>query len=410
MSAAALPALDSLRRRWRDEQYASWAAAGGIVIVALVARAPYGVLLGALIGALAMVRLLAFPALDRGDITGAVWWTAGGTWAVAVAVVALMPVAFPVVVLNLAGPLIIGATYLDAAAIRRLLIGGIAASVALAVVGFRSPGVGLRYVLPLWLLHALLIMFLAMHVVMLAASLLRLNQHQLEQLDDALAVNDALRHAEDELQASRRRVLAAADQERVRVERNLHDGAQQRLVALAVQLRLAAQLAREGRNPTPESLDALHAESQEALDELRELAHGIYPSALAERGLMGALRIMAGRSPVPVTVDGTDVELPIDDAAAIYFICAEALQNIAKHAGAANQASLTIGSRDDGTTVRIVDDGPGFDVDATHRSRGLLNMSDRAGALGAHLTIDSSPGSGTEITIAVPRRHHEARP
>jgi signal transduction histidine kinase len=215
--------------------------------------------------------------------------------------------------------------------------------------------------------------------------------------------NRALLETDIELRASRRRVIAAGDGERVRIERDIHDGAQQRLVALAVQLQLASQLARNGTPVTPEQLDAMHVDSREALEELRALARGIYPSVLTERGLEDALRSAAARPTVPVTVHIDEgIDLPRNDAAAVYFICLEAMQNAAKHAPDSSARLSVRRSDDGGYVVAVVDDGPGFDTSSTLHSRGLLNMADRAGALGGELTVESEPGTGTCVTVTLP--------
>jgi signal transduction histidine kinase len=188
----------------------------------------------------------------------------------------------------------------------------------------------------------------------------------------------------------------------VRIERNIHDGAQQRLVAIAVQLQLAQQLTQQGTPLSPDDLGALHAETRDAVDELRELARGVYPSVLTERGLVEALRSIGERSAIPVTVIADPVvELPREDAAGLYFVCLEALQNAAKHAPDAS-ARLEVQRIEDEVVTTITDDGAGFDPDAVSNSRGMLNMADRAGALGGALSIDSAPGEGTRVTVRLP--------
>jgi signal transduction histidine kinase len=205
----------------------------------------------------------------------------------------------------------------------------------------------------------------------------------------------------EDLRASRQRLVAAQDEERRKLERNLHDGAQQQLVALAVQLRLAEQLA--GRDPDKERevLHGLQAMATDALEDLRDLARGIYPPLLADKGLPAALEAQARRSPVPVTIDGEGVgRYPQEVEAALYFCSLEALNNVAKYAQA---TSAAIRIRRAGGTLRveITDDGIGFDPVTARNGTGLRGMSDRLDAIGGRLEVTSSPGHGTTVAATV---------
>lgn len=398
--------LHELRSQFRAEQLASWIAAMGVAILAVVYRQPWGMVLGAAVAAMAVVRLPAFAAIERHDVQAATWWNAIGTWGIAVVVAGVVPDALPIMVLNLIGPLFTAAMYLPAVPLRRMMVGGVGVAVVLGVLGFRSEGTGIEDAIPEWVFQMIMVVYLASHVVVLSISVGATNRLRHGALAEATEANRALTRADAELRESRRRAIAAGDAERIRVERNIHDGAQQRLVAIAVQLQLAAQAAKQGTGPTGRQLEQLHHESREAIDELRELARGIYPSVLSERGLPDALRSAAHRSPVTVTVDvDDDLELSRDDAAAVYFICLEALQNVAKHAPDASvQLSCRRVDHPDGpgVVVEVVDDGPGFDTSGATQSRGLLNMADRAGALGGTLSIESTAGRGTRVAVRVP--------
>jgi signal transduction histidine kinase len=394
--------LSELRAQFRAEQVASWIAATGVLILTIAYTEPWGVLLAALIGLMALLRLPAFGALDRGDVVAAMWWEAVGTWGIALVVAGLIPDALPIMVLNLVGPLVTGAMFLDARSMRRLIIAGGTVAVVLGALGFRSEGPGLEDAVPEWSFQLILIVYLTAHLVVMSAAVSAVNRVRLANVAEIGETNRALPIADAELRASRRRVIAAGDDERVRLERNIHDGAQQRLVALAVQLQLAEQLTRQGTPAAAEQLRQLHRESRDAIDELRELARGVYPSILTERGLADALRSAADRSPVAVDVDyDVSVELDRNDAAAVYFICLEALQNVAKHAPDSSARVSIARSPDGSNVIRVCDDGPGFDA-STANSRGLLNMADRAGALGGELSIESDIGCGTRITVVLP--------
>jgi signal transduction histidine kinase len=201
----------------------------------------------------------------------------------------------------------------------------------------------------------------------------------------------------EELRASRQRLVRAQDEERRRLERNIHDGAQQQLVALAVKLRLLQQLSERDPAKAKELAGALQGEAQTALEDLRVLARGIYPPLLADQGLQAALSAQAGRSPIPVTVvaDGV-VRYPRDIEAAVYFCCLEAMQNAAKHAGG---SAVTVRLRSDRGELAfdVADDGPGFDPMDTSYGTGLQGMIDRLEAVGGRLEVRSSPGAGTRI-------------
>jgi signal transduction histidine kinase len=207
------------------------------------------------------------------------------------------------------------------------------------------------------------------------------------------AWNDALH----ELRESRARILVAGDTERRKIERNLHDGAQQRLVALRVRLELAGELigADPGRGGT--MVRELGSEVEEALEEVRALAGGIYPSLLADRGIAEALRSAGRRSPISTTIHTDGVgRYPPELESAVYFCCLEALQNAAKHAQGASAVSITIA--DDGALrFAVRDDGIGFAAGIAGPGRGLTNMHDRLAAVGGELTIESAPGEGTSV-------------
>jgi signal transduction histidine kinase len=210
-----------------------------------------------------------------------------------------------------------------------------------------------------------------------------------------------LSRAMSDLEDSRRRIAEAADQERARIERDLHDGAQQRLVALRIRLGIAEELlATDPRAGVPELHD-LGFEAESALEELRSLAHGVYPPLLTERGVPEALRSVAAQSPVPVHVVATGVTRhPIEIESAVYFTCAEALQNAVKHGGGATGVWIKLSQTRSVLRFEVRDDGPGFTL-SDHDGRGLRNMHDRIEAIGGDLAIDSTPGHGTRIIGSV---------
>ena len=205
-----------------------------------------------------------------------------------------------------------------------------------------------------------------------------------------------------DLRASRQRLVAAQDDERRKLERNLHDGAQQHLVAIKVKLGLVEMLATRDPDKARTAVAELKHDADEALETLRDLARGIYPPLLAEKGLPSALQAQARKATLPVTVEADGIgRYPQDTEAALYFCILEALQNVQKYAQA---TSATVRLRADGDelSVEVADDGHGFDVATTSRGNGLTNMEDRLDALGGALHIQSSPGRGTILQATIP--------
>jgi signal transduction histidine kinase len=204
-----------------------------------------------------------------------------------------------------------------------------------------------------------------------------------------------------ELMASRSRILAAADSERQRIERDLHDGAQQRLVALCIHLELAAE--RTTDPAEAEALRGLAVEVEQALDEIRSLTHGIYPFTLLEQGLAAAVRSAALRSPVPASVSDEGLgEYPREITSAVYFCCVEALQNVAKHASGARSARIVLRETGSELCFSVCDDGEGFRHDSARVGAGMVNMRDRISSVGGKLTVDSRLGHGTRVNGRIP--------
>jgi signal transduction histidine kinase len=225
-------------------------------------------------------------------------------------------------------------------------------------------------------------------------------------------LTEELRARLDELQASRVRIVAAQDQERRRLERNLHDGAQQQLVALAVKQRLAEGMVRRDPEKAASMLAELQQDTSEALENLRDLARGIYPPLLADKGLTSALEAQARKSPVPSEVQARGVaRYPQEAEAAVYFCCLEALQNVAKYADAA-RVTIRLSGGNGQLTFSVTDDGRGFDAATTRLGSGLQNMADRLAALGGSVEVLSRLGEGTTVAgrLPVPAGPAEALP
>ncbi|HSL10748.1 MAG TPA: histidine kinase [Actinomycetota bacterium] len=215
-------------------------------------------------------------------------------------------------------------------------------------------------------------------------------------------LTEELRARLDDLRAAQKRLVTAQDAERKRLERNIHDGAQQQLVALAVKLRLAEQLSTRDAERTREALVQLQADTTQTLEDLRDLARGIYPPLLADEGLGAALGAQARRAAFPVEVDvALDRRYPPEVEAAVYFSVLEALQNVAKYADAGS-ASVRVSADGSDLAFDVTDDGRGFDPSATGYGTGLQGIADRLGALDGRVDVISVPGRGTSIRGRVP--------
>jgi signal transduction histidine kinase len=206
----------------------------------------------------------------------------------------------------------------------------------------------------------------------------------------------------EELRASRQRLVAAQDQERRKLERNIHDGAQQQLVALQVKQRLVEGMIERDPSKALELMSQLQTDTADALDTLRDLARGIYPPLLADQGLGAALESQARKSPVPISVEAVGVDrYPQEVEAAVYFCTLEALNNLAKYADA-SRATVSLSKSDGTLSFAVSDDGVGFDNTRDSNGTGLQGMADRIDAIGGSLEIRSAPGEGTTILGRVP--------
>jgi signal transduction histidine kinase len=207
----------------------------------------------------------------------------------------------------------------------------------------------------------------------------------------------------DDLAASRTRIVETADAERQRIEHSLHDGAQQHLVGMRLRLELAADLIKQDPERGIRMLAEIGGQMDEALEEVRNLAKGVYPPLLPEHGLGEAIRSVNRRSPWPASLDvGGIGRYPADTEAAVYFCCLEALQNITKHAGPAVGGAIHLWEDGERLHFEVSDEGVGFPQDAVEPGDGLINMRDRMEAAGGTVTVRSLAGSGTVVRGSVP--------
>jgi PAS domain S-box-containing protein len=212
-------------------------------------------------------------------------------------------------------------------------------------------------------------------------------------------------HQEEELRRSRARIVQAGDEERRRLERNLHDGAQQRLVSLSLAMRLAQTKLRSDPDAAGALLDTAREELTQALEELRELARGLHPAVLTDRGLEPALVAVAARSPIPVDLDIPSERMPGPVEAAAYYVVSEALANVAKYAHATS-AAVTVARANGRVVVEVSDNGIGGADPGG--GTGLRGLADRVAALDGRLAVESAPGGGTRIRAVIPLSDEEA--
>jgi len=225
-------------------------------------------------------------------------------------------------------------------------------------------------------------------------------EERLAKFTDLVATAIANADGKSELAASRRRIVTAADEARRRIQRDLHDGTQQRLVSLGLALRAAEANAPPDRPDLRDELSRVAMGLAHAVEDLQELSRGIHPAILARGGLGPALQTLAHRSEIPVNVDvTTDARFPEPIEVAAYFVASEALANAAKHAQA-SRIELSLGTHDSSLLLSIHDDGIGG-ADSEHGS-GLVGLTDRVEALSGSISVDSRRGSGTRITVDLP--------
>lgn len=231
---------------------------------------------------------------------------------------------------------------------------------------------------------------------------------ELNEFTELVASAVANAHARTELTASRRRIVAAADLARRQIERDLHDGVQQRLVSMALGMRLVGDMVGDGDDPTA-SLSALTEELLGTMEELRELSHGIHPAILAEGGLRPAVTALARRCPMPVELDvrGSTDRVPEAVEVGVYYVVSESLNNVVKHAGA-ESVRVELDLAPDQVELVVTDDGHGgADLG---RGTGLVGLADRIHALGGEFELASPRGAGTTLRARVPWQRDSASP
>jgi len=362
------------------------ASIGLVVLRFTIVRSNWLLVDAAAVFAVAGALLVALHLLDNGRVGLVLTVLTFANWSVSVVTVLITPFILPTILLAVLLPLVATLPYLSRPRLLATAIGAIACSIVVAVVSRVHLVDGPEGIASPALRTGILVGSIPVVMTLIVLNVWR---GHLGLIDRS-----------NELRRSRARIAAAADETRRRLERDLHDGAQQRLSAVAIRLALA----RGQMDAQPAVAAALLAELDheliEAIDDLRDLARGIYPPLLGQRGLGEALRAAArrGTSPVTVSCPGVGRYAP-EIEAAVYFSCLEAVHNATKHANPSTiEVILRQGSR---LEFSVVDDGIGFDPKTAQLGSGLMNVADRLGSIGGELTIRSAPGTGTHIGGAV---------
>jgi signal transduction histidine kinase len=367
-----------------------------------------GVVLGlaASVGGGAVVMALGHLPHRRGRPDVALGMLAGANWALSIVVSLVATFAWPIMLVATLLPPAMAVPHVDRRTLYRYVAGSMVIGLGVAALGSLQDVTGFSDEMPLWLRQVVVVCATPCMAFLVAFVAFQ----SLQTIDESQRL--LAEHAEA-LQRSRSRLVEVADDQRRAIERDLHDGAQQRLTAVAVGIGRLAERSRKGHPPDAAALDALRSDLAQARAELRNLARGVYPASLSQLGLVSTLRQVFSDAPVPVLIDAdTDLNgpdrLPIAASRAVYFCCLEAVQNTTVHATrrhtVVNRIELRTAVTANGRELRfsIADDGPGFDPTATAPGRGLQNMADRIGAVGGSLQVRARPDEGTAVVGTVP--------
>lgn len=382
--------LDRLRRLLRANLIGLWGSVLVLGIMRLTFTADRGLTLSlAVLTVGGLIAVAALACARRGRIAATAALLIAANWISAVGVAVASPFIWPVGLFALVLPIVLLFEFLS----DRLLLAALALTVpatgVLAGVG-ETLDVATGFERPGGWVTVLLVAFFVSAVVAVTAVGLWNQTHRLT--EQALA-----------LESSRRRLSTAADDARRGIERDLHDGAQQQLSTLSVRLGRVARLVEQDPAAARVELEAAHAQLHDAIRELRDLAHGIYPAVLEQRGLGPALQAAARRGTLPCIVDAAELpRYPVHVENAVYFCCLEAIHNADRHSGAA-QLRVTLRDEDGDVVFAVQDDGHGFDPAAV-TARGLTGMADRVRAAGGVLEVLSTPGRGMTVAGRVSSR------
>lgn len=383
---------------------AALAVGGGVVTILAsltVARLPALFGVGVAVLVTAAVIASALRPLARGNVSAAALRLAIANWGISIGLAVVTTFAWPMLMLTALLPSAFAVPFVARHEVRAYMVVSFLAALAVACLGLLQDVTGLSAEVAEWVRDLVLLLVAPALTALLVWITLQSNRRLQVALDEQRAARGSLDRQADELRTSRRRVVAATDRERRRIERDLHDGAQSRLIAMNLGLaRLRATLL-DDPNAALKIVDEIRSEVHLAHAELRDLARGVYPAVLTQHGLAAAIETAADRSNVPVRLSLDDVGRHHGDVeAAIYFCILEALQNAHRHA-AASMVNVDLAIANGELIFAVADDGTGFD-ERSAPGTGLDNMADRLGAVGGELHISSHRSRGTTISGHVP--------
>jgi signal transduction histidine kinase len=379
-----------------------------VVIRLTVVSSPYLTLVAVCVALSAAVMAGGVRPLERGDVRHALRWLAVANWIIAIVAATIATFCWPLMMLTALLPSVLAASLITGRELAFYVLTSVVVSLAVVLVGLLQDFSGLSEDVPRWVRDAVLIVFAPSLVGLVALMVLQSSVRMQGALDTLTASRAEIAAQADELRRSRARVVAATDRERRRIERDLHDGAQQRLIGIGIGLSRAKAMCGVDPPAAATLLDSLRHELRVAHDELRNLAQGVYPPVLTEHGLEAALQSAADRCPLPVTVALDQVGRHHPDVeAALFFCCVEALQNAVKHAQA-RSIRLECGLDESTLWISVADDGVGFDSATSQGGRGLVNIRDRLGAIGGSLEVTSKHDAGVVVRGHVPVGVHGA--
>ncbi len=385
-------------------------AAGSVFTIGVylvIDTTPWLFRIGVFVALMSVTMAAGLRPLRRGDIDAALSWLGAANWASAVVVSAVATFSWPLMVQAALLPAAFAGSFVTRDRITRYGVISFVTAVAAAALGLLQDFSGLSGDVPSWSRISVLLFFTPLISGLVVFVVLQNSFRLQAAIAEVLLTQVALAERAEELARSRARVVAATDRERRRIERDLHDGAQSRLVAINLRLAHARARLRDDPDEAERTLELLRHELHQAQSELRNLAHGVYPTTLTKHGLAPAVQAAADNSPMPVELAIGDLgRHPIEIESTIYFCILEALQNAVKHSGA-DEVRIAIrriagrSSNSDRLRFEVSDSGVGFDVDNAG-GVGLQNLRDRLGAVGGRITIASRLGQGTTIVGEVP--------
>lgn len=372
-----------------------------VVMYLTVARITALLLVGLFVMASGALMATGLGPIARNDTYRALVRLSIANWLVAVGSTLVATFQWPIQVQVALLPIVLAATFVERRHLQPFVVVSLITAIGVAAIGLLQDFTDLSDRVPGWLKTAVLLVTAPPFAALVVLVTVQHNRRISTMLDEERAIRGQLAEQAEELRRSRSRVVAATDRERRRIERDLHDGAQSRLVAINLKLAAARAALPDELTEIDDALDGVRREVHLAHSELRDLAHGLYPTVLTQHGLGSAISAVADRSPAPIRLDlGQIGRLAPDVEAAIYFSVLEAVQNAAKHASA-DRVDIRLERTDDAVTFSVGDDGVGF-METDHEGQGLTNLRDRLGAIGGTLHIESERGTGSTITGRVP--------